>query len=193
MSIVVTRVLEDQILMAADTGFSDDCSRWSNVHMPKFVIHRTFAGTDIVVGITGSAKQLSLMNAFLHKLDTKMYEVEGTNLGVFTFMKKWSAFCDKLDVGSNPQADGYLSELHIVTQGTAWTAQGYFISQITEWETMGSGDPYARAAMRLGHNLIEAAEVASMYDLYCEPPIMSLTYDVATRCVVESVTHDSFL
>jgi hypothetical protein len=177
--------------MVSDTGFTDDSSRWTDTETLKIIPHYDFSGAPVIVGITGAASQLNLMRAYLHHRDEKSQSISGSQLGMFEFVKGWNKFCSKLGVMTGPDIERTFAMYHVVVEDTAWSVQGFFVTQILDWECMGSGDPYARAAMYLGHSCLEAAEAAAVYDLYCESPLVSLSYDRKSKKISEKTIHET--
>jgi hypothetical protein len=74
----------------------------------------------------------------------------------------------------------------VVAHGRAWSINGFYITEITEWECMGSGDPFARAIMWHGGSLVQAVQCACEHDLYCYEPIVSFVYNKKNKKVVRS-------
>lgn len=177
MSVVVTKVMSDKIYMAADIGFSDDSMKWTDRNTLKIVPHTDYHKRDVLVGVTGSASQLSIMRAFLRQCNDERRAIDGDDDGIFSFIVEYNKFAQNLGVPTGVEVDGAFSEFHIVAQGRAWVAQNYFISEIIDWNVMGSGDPFARAAMSLGFSPVEAVAEACKHDLYCYGPPVSFIYD----------------
>ena len=187
MSVVVTQVQEDAIIMAADIGFSDDSTKWTDRNALKIISHRDIFAKDVLVGVTGSASHLTVMKAFLRSI----YEpIHGDEAGIFKLVSEFVSFSSTLGLPTGVEIDGAFSTFHIVAEGRAWATQGLFISEITEWDVMGSGDPFARATMTLGLSPEESVAMACKHDLYCYGPPVSYTFDRHSNRIIDCAFHD---
>ena len=177
MSVIVTKVDTDIITMVADIGFSDDASKWTSRTTLKIIPYTDITGRDVLIGITGSASQLSVMRAFLRSCHEENRAIEGDDDGIFKMVMEFNKFASGLGLPTGVEVDGSFSTLHIVADSRAWGTQGLFTWEITDWDVIGSGEPFARAAMTLGNTPVDSVCVACKHDLYCYGPPVSFIYD----------------
>ena len=111
MSVIVTQVTDETIQMVADIGFSDDAAKWTSRTTLKVIPYTDVAGRDVLVGITGSASQLSVMRAFLRSCSDENRAIDGDDDGIFKVVMDFNKFAQGLGLPTGVEVDGGLSSL----------------------------------------------------------------------------------
>src|SRR5688500_12355357 len=170
--------------MISDIGFCTSDTKWTSRKLLKIIPYTDVRSDDVLVGITGSASQLTLVRAFLDDCTTLQKPIGANEAGIFEFAVRFNKFSQDLGVPTGVEVDGGFSTHHIVAHGRAWVVQGYFISEIFDWSAMGSGEYFAQAALTLGHDPVQAIRVACEHDLYCYGPPVSFRYNRAQHKII---------
>lgn len=157
MSVVVTKVFSDRIVMAADSQLT---------YMDtKSITPKLIHGPNLTLGLCGPADQLTKMKAHL--------AVEGNDIvsptieGVHDFFTKFDAYMYR-----NHELE---RQWHIVTQGKAFTYIEGNIIEIVNFDAIGSGRDNALTALWLGCTPFRAVEAAINFNIFCGGPVQEVT------------------
>lgn len=154
MSVIVTKVYENRITIAAD-------SQYTYGETKKFT-SKLVTTPNLVLGYSGPATQLTKMHAHLAKEGRD--EVRPTVEGVHHFFQAFDAYY-------GPSAEGYDRCWHLVTQGQAFSYIEGHILEIEDYDAIGSGRDYAIAALWLGCPPCQAVETAIAHNIFCGGPV----------------------
>lgn len=164
MTVVAARKTPEAIIFAADTLISDGFSKGTSSDL---IFAKLFEQNGMVIGTTGDCFEGTLMELFSrnHKPDS------ATRLGVIDFLVEFREWTRKKESGYSPK-NGFLiafgNKLFSVFQGLE-------VYEVQEFDAIGAGKDFAKAALHLGHTPREAVGVACKLSLYCSEPITEIT------------------
>ena len=160
MSVVVARVYEDKIEMAADSI----CVRgWSRVDGDMKNCVKMLKHNNMILGGCGYAEETSI---FFHYIKTHTIEVMDEK-GVLDFViefKRWK----KDFIGCDDFENSYL----IAYKGKCFYIKSMFVHEISDSCAIGAGEDYARGALYMGATPAEAVKAACALCVYVSEPIM---------------------
>ncbi|MGB5917386.1 MAG: hypothetical protein WBG63_21155 [Phormidesmis sp.] len=168
MTVIAARRTSDAIIFAADTLISDG---FSKVTSSEIVYSKLIEQNGMVIGSTGDCFEGTMMELFSrnHKPSTT------TRLGIMEFLVEFKEWVRKKEGGYSP-GNGFLiaydSKLFRVVQGLD-------VYEVSEFDAIGAGQDFAKAALHLGHTPREAVEVACKLSLYCSEPILEISVPLA--------------
>ena len=159
MSVVAAKVYGDRIQIAADSQGTYGYKTKRNDMLKLDIIN------NMIIGGVGTAEETSLLFHFAktHRPET------ATEKDVLNFFVEFMGWKKEYNGG---QIDN--SYLLVIDSHLFWI-ENLFIKEIKDYVAIGSGYPYAIAAMYLGHNPDEAVSVACHLDSYVGEPIIIYT------------------
>lgn len=156
MSVVVTKILEDEIVMVADSqitsGETIECKEDAKI----------FQVGAITIGFCGYVRDGALLRLFCETHSPKA----GTCDDILAFIAEFDVWMRNRT--NNAEMD---SSFHIIYRGKAFYVNGYYIVEITDEHSIGSGRDYALGALHAGATPEEAVEASCDLNLYCQRPI----------------------
>ncbi|MGC1527511.1 MAG: hypothetical protein WA783_15805, partial [Phormidesmis sp.] len=144
---------------------------FSKVTSSEIVYSKLIEQNGMVIGSTGDCFEGTMMELFSrnHKPSTT------TRLGIMEFLVEFKEWVRKKEGGYSP-GNGFLiaydSKLFRVVQGLD-------VYEVSEFDAIGAGQDFAKAALHLGHTPREAVEVACKLSLYCSEPILEISVPLA--------------
>ena len=161
MSVIAAKVYSDRIDIASDSILIKDDLKKTDF---KKILHTP----TMCVGGCGTAEELSLFFTFVEGHHPKY----ATKSGILMYMRDFAKW--KFDyINDDVIHNCYL----IIYQGKLFEVDSMFVQEINDYTAIGEGEPYALAALHLGHNVIEAVQTAC--DLCCfvsEPVVGKSVY-----------------
>ena len=164
MTVIAARKTSDSITFAADTLISDGFVKATSSDL---IFSKLFEQNDMVIGTTGDCFEGTLMELFSrnHK------PVDATRMSVIDFLVEFREWARKKEGGFSPHNGFLISYRFKLFRVVA----GLDVYEVKEFEAIGAGQDFAKAAMHLGHSPREAVEVACKLSLYCSEPITEIT------------------
>ena len=160
MSVVVAKVYEDRIEMAADSI----CTRgWSMINGDTTIPVKMVKHHDMILGGCGLAEETQL---FFMYMKTHVIE-EADEQGVLNFVlefKRWK----KEYVDDDKLENSYI----IALQGKCFGISGKYVYEVEEYAAIGAGEDYARGALYMGATPEEAVKAACDLCVYVAEPII---------------------
>ncbi|MEL6778115.1 MAG: hypothetical protein AAFO06_12745 [Cyanobacteria bacterium J06597_16] len=170
MTVIAARKTDAAIIFAADSLISDGHVRSTDAD----IMHsKLFEQNGMIIGSTGYCHEGTLMELFSrnHKPLTP------TRLGVMDFLVEFREWVRQKESGYKP-SNGFL----IAFEGKLFcVCGGIEVYEVREFETVGIGKDFAKAALYLGHTPKEAVDVACKLSVYCSEPITELTMPLLSR------------
>jgi ATP-dependent protease HslVU (ClpYQ) peptidase subunit len=169
MTVIAARKTENAIVFAADTLISNG---YSKATTSDIVHSKLFEQNGMVIGSTGDCYESTFMELFSrnHK------PVEASRMGMIDFLVEFREWIRKKEGSFNPQ-NGFLiafdNKLFRVIGGLE-------VYEVNEFDAIGAGQDFAKAAMHLGHSPRQAVEVACKLSLFCSEPITEISVDTAS-------------
>ncbi|MGD1867701.1 MAG: hypothetical protein ACFB0D_24385 [Phormidesmis sp.] len=164
MTVIAARKTPEAIIFAADTMISDGFTKLTS----SDIMHsKLFAQNDMIIGCTGDCYEGTLMELFSrnHK------PMDSTRLGVIDFLVEFREWIRKKEGGYTPTNGFLIAFEHKLFH----VYKGLDVYEVREFEAIGSGQDFAKAALHLGHTPREAVEVACKLSLYCSEPITEMS------------------
>lgn len=167
MTVIAAQKTADAIVFAADTLISDGFVRSTSAD----IVHsKLFEQNGMVIGTTGLCYEGTLMELFTrnHK------PVEATRLSVIDFLIEFREWVKKKDGSYTP------SNVFLIAYGKKLfcICGGIEVYEVSQFESIGAGKDFAKAALYLGHSPREAVEVACKLSLHCSEPITEITIEI---------------
>lgn len=163
MTVIAARKTAEEIIFAADTLISDGYIKST----PSDIIHsKLFQQNDMVIGTTGDCYEGTMMELFSrnHK------PVDSSRLGVIDFLVEFREWVRKKESGYSPKNGFLIAFDHKLFR----VYGGLEVYEVQEFDAIGAGRDFAKAALHLGHTPHEAVEVACKLSLYCSEPITDM-------------------
>lgn len=161
MSVIACKVHPDRIELAADSILVSGWSQRTDGKLTKLAKVR-----DVVVGSSGLAAEVGLMQLFLQTTRPKAPNVES----VLEFMGEFATWKQKR------VNDATLHNQFILAfDGKAFVTQEYFVDEIESYYAIGAGEDFATAALYLGRSPVAAVQAAIALSAFCEDPIVTQT------------------
>lgn len=169
MTVVVCKKYKNRIDLASDSQMSGHF-RKVTVPGPTADVSKIWRGNDQILGFAGSARDASYMIIYAktHKPQS------ATADDVLSYILEFLDWAKK----KNSTFD-WESECIIIYEKKAFTVTSLtFVTEIRDYNTLGSGGDYALAALYLGMNVKKAVEVAKELDPYCsgDTQLLSKTF-----------------
>ena len=156
MSVVAVKLYPDKITIAADSILiKDDLKKTNFKKLYKF--------KDIIVAGCGSAEELSLFFKFAEEFTPSSCDING----IREYMK---TFSDVLEDCYNDRKIN--NDYIIIYKGHVFEVEGMFVQEIINYTAIGEGEPYALAALYLGHTVKDAVRAACKFSCFVSEPIV---------------------
>lgn len=156
MSVVVTKVLEDEIVMAADSQMT----AYGTVTIKEDA--KIFQVDGLTIGSSGYARDGALLRIFCETHSPRSATCED----ILAFMAEFDVWMRGRT--NNAEMD---SQFHIVYRGKAFYINDYHIQEITDHHAIGSGFFYALGALHARATPEQAVEAACALNIYCALPV----------------------
>lgn len=161
MSVVACKVHPDRIELAADSILVSGWSQRTDGKMTKLAKVR-----DVVVGSSGLASDVGLMQLYLRTTRPKFADVDC----VLEFVGEFADWKRKR-TGDATNQNQYI----LAFDGKAFVTQEYFVDEVENYYAIGAGQDFATAALYLGRSAVAAVQAAVALSPYCEFPIVTQT------------------
>lgn len=163
MTVIAARKTSDGITFAADTMITQGHLKSTSAD----ILHsKLFQHNDLLIGSAGDCFESTLMELFTrnHK------PVDSNRLSMIDFLVEFREWVRKKESGYSPH------NLYLIAfeQKLFCVDGGLQVFEVKEFDAIGSGSDFARAAMHLGHTAREAVEVACKLSVWCNEPIIEL-------------------
>lgn len=162
MSVIAVKIESDRILIGSDTQTTrGDFMKYNTG--PETGSCKLQQFDDLIIGSVGSAKTIRLLGLFLETNKLK----DSSEIEIVRFFKSFEDWLRK------ETGDGNISrnEFLIVKDSRALEFSNYYIQEIQDYWSIGSGSIWALPVLALGYSLQEALDAACKLDLYCSGPI----------------------
>ncbi|MEM6869115.1 MAG: hypothetical protein AAF528_12125 [Cyanobacteria bacterium P01_C01_bin.121] len=164
MTVIAARKTPEAIIFAADTLISDGFTKATS----SDIMHsKLFEQNEMVIGTTGECYEGTMMELF----SRNHRPVNSNRLGIIDFLVEFKEWIRKKEGGYTPK-NGFLIAFE---QKLFRVYRGLDVYEVREFEAIGSGQDFAKAALHLGHTPREAVEVACKLSLYCSEPITEIS------------------
>ncbi|MGB3297427.1 MAG: hypothetical protein WBA76_04095 [Phormidesmis sp.] len=164
MTVIAARKTSEAIIFAADTQITEGLSKSSGTD----ILHsKLFQQNGMIIGSTGDCYESTFMELFSrnHK------PVDTNRLSMIDFLVEFREWIRKKESGYTP-GNGFLIAFE---KKLFRVCAGLDVYEVSEFEAIGSGQDFAKAALHLGHTPREAVEVACKLSLFCSEPITEMT------------------
>ena len=149
MSVIAAKVYPEYIEIASDSILIKDDLKKTN-------FKKIFNTSIICAAGCGTAEELCLFFTFIQEHEPKTCSIAG----ILNYMKQFAKW--KFDyVNDDVIHNCYL----IIYKGKLFEVDGMFVQEVKDYTAIGEGEPYALAALHLGHTVEEAIQAAC--DLCC--------------------------
>lgn len=167
MTVIAARKTSEAITFAADTLITEGYSKSTNADI---MFSKLFEQNGMVIGTTGECYEGTFMELFSrnHK------PVDSSRLGMIDFLVEFREWIRKKESGYTPK-NGFLIAYD---KKLFRVCGGLEVYEVSEFEAIGSGQDFAKAAMHLGHTPREAVEVACKLSLFCSEPITEIVVEI---------------
>ena len=105
---------------------------------------------------------------------TEIYPLSLHDALPFYFFVEFREWIHKRDTGHAPENDYLIA----YDKKLFRTYGGLDIYEVPEFEAVGAGEDFAKAALHLGHTPREAVEVACKLSIYCSEPISEIVVEL---------------
>jgi len=168
MSVVITKVYNGNITMAADTAVTTfgGCTVYTSKE------GKIIDTPELIVGVVGSAEHITILKAFFSKYKMS----DPTYLGIYEAMKEYYTYL--IDLPINMEDDE--SKFHLVYRGRAWVIEGLLVEPIEEYHAMGCGKDTAWGALDAGASVRDAVTITCRHNQHCEMPMDSVSMNETT-------------
>jgi len=162
MSVVAVRVEKDKITVGADsiivTGWTQEKDKMAKLNQTN----------GMVIADVGDAEEGGLFLMYCRTRKPREASVEGV-IEFLSDFQDWKA--NKID-------DSKIQNSYIlVFEKKVFMMEGFYVKEINEYTSIGIGQDFSLAALRLGPSVYEAIDVACELSIYCEKPINIITID----------------
>lgn len=167
MTVIAARKTKDAIIFASDSIL---VAGYLKATDKEVVYNKLFQQNEMVIGSTGTGYEGTLMELF----SRNHRPIDGKRLSVIDFFVEFREWINKRDVDHSPEND------YLIAYGKKLfrTYGGLDIYEVPEFEAIGAGEDFAKAALHLGHTPREAVEVACKLSIYCSEPISEITVEI---------------
>lgn len=162
MSIGVVRKYDDRIEMAFDSQATrEDDSKIKLIKGIKIFERLGFC-------FTGESREIKLFENYINK--NPLYKIND-ELHIYKYMQRFDGFLNK---NCKFNCGGFFL---IVNNGKIFYVENIIeVLEVTDYEAIGTGSPYGKSAMYLGHDVEDAVKSACEFDLYCSKPITKIIF-----------------
>lgn len=164
MTVIAAQKTSESITFAADTMVSDGYGKSTTIDIMQ---SKLFQQNGMIIGTTGDCYESTLMELFSrnHKpIDTE-------RLSVIDFLVEFREWVRKKD-GNYAPKNGFLIAFE---KKLFHVYGGLEVYEVKDFEAIGAGQDFAKAALHLGHSPKEAVAVACKLSLFCSEPITEMT------------------
>ncbi|MDV3352154.1 hypothetical protein D0962_02975 [Leptolyngbyaceae cyanobacterium CCMR0082] len=167
MTVIAARKTKDVITFASDSIL---VAGYLKATDKEVIYNKLFQQNDMVIGSTGTGYEGTMMELF----SRNHRPVDGSRLAVIDFFVEFREWINKRDSSHSPENDYLIA----YDQKLFRTYGGLDIYEVPEFEAVGAGEDFAKAALHLGHSPREAVEVACKLSIYCSEPISEITIEI---------------
>lgn len=167
MTVIAARKTNDTITFASDSIL---VAGYLKATDKEVIYNKLFQQNDMVIGSTGTGYEGTMMELF----SRNHRPVDGSRLSVIDFFVEFREWINKRDAGHSPENDYLIA----YDKKLFRTYGGLDIYEVPEFEAVGAGEDFAKAALHLGHTPREAVEVACKLSIYCSEPISEITVEL---------------
>jgi ATP-dependent protease HslVU (ClpYQ) peptidase subunit len=167
MTVIAACKTSEAIIFAADTQISAGFGKTTS----SDIIHsKLFQQNGMIIGSTGDCYEGTLMELFTrnHK------PIDSTRLSMIDFLVEFREWIRKKESGYTPK-NGFLIAFD---KKLFRVCRGLDIYEVKEFEAIGCGEDFAKAALLLGHSPREAVEVACKLSVFCSEPITEIIVEL---------------
>jgi len=156
MSIIAVKINDKEILIASDSQSTLDNN--SKILSSNKIYQIT---DDFIIGVVGRAKFGNLIKMFYNSNSREINSCEDV-LNFFFEFRKWAV--SEMDCGQEIH-DNF--EAIIITNKKVYTFNDFTVSEITNYDAIGSGQHIARALLDIGIVIDKVVAQVCKFDLYC--------------------------
>ena len=157
MSVIAVKINSDNIEIVADSILTKgELKRTTN--FPKL---RRYV--NLIVGGCGNAEELSLFFEFCCKNSRPLRTISEVHKYLREFAEYKSEYLG---------ADVVENEYILISGDTVFEVDEMFVQEISDYTAIGEGQPYALAALALGHTATEAVEVSCKLCCHTAEPLI---------------------
>lgn len=167
MTVIAARKTNDTITFASDSIL---VAGYLKATEKEVIYNKLFQQNGMVIGSTGTGYEGTMMELF----SRNHRPVDGSRLSVIDFFVEFREWINKRDAGHSPENDYLIA----YDKKLFRTYGGLDIYEVPEFEAVGAGEDFAKAALHLGHTPWEAVEVACKLSIYCSEPISEITVEI---------------
>ncbi|MEM7064409.1 MAG: hypothetical protein AAF572_14740 [Cyanobacteria bacterium P01_B01_bin.77] len=167
MTVIAARKTKDAITFASDSIL---VAGYLKATDKEVIYNKLFQQNEMVIGSTGTGYEGTMMELF----SRNHRPVDGSRLSVIDFFVEFREWINKRDTGHSPENDYLIA----YDKKLFRTYGGLDIYEVPEFEAVGAGEDFAKAALHLGHTPREAVEVACKLSIYCSEPISEITVEL---------------
>ena len=167
MTVIAARKTENLITFAADSIL---VAGYLKATHKEVVYNKLFQQNEMVIGSNGTGYEGTMMELF----SRNHRPVVGSRLAVIDFFVEFREWINKRDGGHSPNNEYILA----YDKKLFRTYGGLDIYEVPEFEAVGAGEDFAKAALHLGHTPREAVEVACKLSIYCSEHITEITVEI---------------
>jgi len=168
MTVIAASKTSSAIIFAADTQVTDRL--YSKTTSSDIIHSKLFQQNGMIIGSTGDCYEGTLMELF----SRNHQPIDTDRLSVIDFLVEFREWIRKKEGGYTPK-NGFL----IAFSGKLFRVYGCLdVYEVNEFEAIGSGQDFAKAALLLGHTPKEAVEVACKLSIFCSEPITEMSVEL---------------
>ncbi|MEO0348891.1 MAG: hypothetical protein AAF282_02440 [Cyanobacteria bacterium P01_A01_bin.15] len=167
MTVIAARKTKDAIIFASDSIL---VAGYLKATEKEVIYNKLFQQNGMVIGSTGTGYEGTMMELF----SRNHQPIDSSRLAVIDFFVEFRDWIQKRD------ADYTLENDYLLAYDTKLfrTYGGLDIYEVPEFESIGAGEDFAKAALHLGHTPREAVEVACKLSIFCSAPISEITVEI---------------
>ncbi|MEM1241569.1 MAG: hypothetical protein AAGI45_17165 [Cyanobacteria bacterium P01_H01_bin.26] len=167
MTVIAARKTQDAIIFASDSIL---VAGYLKATEKEVIYNKLFQQNGMVIGTTGTGYEGTMMELF----SRNHQPIDSSRLAVIDFFVEFRDWIQKRD------ADYTLENDYLLAYDTKLfrTYGGLDIYEVPEFESIGAGEDFAKAALHLGHTPREAVEVACKLSIFCSEPISEITVEI---------------
>ncbi len=167
MTVIAARKTKETITFASDSILVAGFLKASD---KEVIYNKLFQQNEMVIGSTGTGYEGTMMELF----SRNHRPVDSSRLSVIDFFVEFREWINKRDSGHSPENEYLIA----YDKKLFRTYGGLDIYEVPEFEAVGAGENFAKAALHLGHSPREAVEVACKLSIYCSEPISEITVEI---------------
>ena len=167
MTVIAARKTKGAIIFASDSIL---VAGYLKATEKEVIYNKLFQQNGMVIGSTGTGYEGTMMELF----SRNHQPVDSSRLAVIDFFVEFRDWIQKRD------SDYALENDYLLAYDTKLfrTYGGLDIYEVPEFESIGAGEDFAKAALHLGHTPREAVEVACKLSIFCSEPISEITVEI---------------